>query len=118
MKEKITAYFKTNQHVVITSKALSKKLKLKKKDTEYFKNVLHSLYKEGFLTKSGKRYKLNKSAGRKHIGKLQLVNDQNYGFVVLIDKKMNDVFISEKHLNTDHPDIADPLGGLSIIYIT
>ncbi len=100
MKEKIIAYFKANPHIVITSKALSKKLKLKQKDTEYFKNVLHSLYKESFLTRSGKRYKLNKSAGKKHVGKLQLVNNQNYGFVVLNDKKMNDVFISEKHLNT------------------
>mgnify|MGYP000060267132 CR=1 FL=1 len=100
MKNKIITYFKTNPNLVITSKALSKKLKVKKKDLEYFKSILYSLLKEGFLVKSGKRYKLNNSSGKKQIGTLQLVNDQNYGFVIFKNNNLNDVFISEKHLHT------------------
>lgn len=100
MKNKIKTYFTTNPTVLVSSKALGKNFKIKKQDYEYFKSVLYSLLKEGFLSKNGKRYRLNKDSGKKHVGKLQLVNNQNYGFVVLDNKNLKDIFISEKHLNT------------------
>jgi len=100
MKKKIKIYFSTNPNVVINAKTLGKKLVIKKKDYEYFKSELHALLKEGFINKSGKRYKLSKNTNKKYIGELQLASGQNYGFVILKDKNLKDVFISEKHLNT------------------
>lgn len=100
MKKIIKTFFSTNPNVIINAKILGKKLKVKKKDYEYFKSEMHSLLKEGFLTKSGKRYKLNSITNKKFVGELQLANDQHYGFVILKDKNLSDVFISEKNLNT------------------
>lgn len=100
MKEKIKTFFATNPNTIINAKSLSKKLKVKKNDYEYFKSELHKLYKERFIAKSGKRYKLNKASGKKFIGELQLATGQNYGFVILNDKNMKDIFVSEKHLST------------------
>jgi len=100
MKNKIKTYFSTNPNTAINAKSLSKNLKIKKKDYDFFKSELHALFKDGFLTRSGKRYRLNRNLGKKYTGKLQLVSDQNYGFVILDDNKLDDVFISAKHLNT------------------
>jgi ribonuclease R len=100
MKRKIKIYFSTNPNLAINAKALGKKLKIKKKDYEYFKTELHALLKENFLSRSGKRYQLCKATNKKYVGELQLANGQNYGFVLLKDKNLKDIFISEKHLNT------------------
>ncbi|MCB9218520.1 MAG: ribonuclease R [Ignavibacteriales bacterium] len=100
MKKIIKNYFTTNPNQTINSKTLGKNLRVKKKDYEEFKQIVHSLLKEGFLTKSGKRYRLNRQSNKKFIGELSLVYDQNYGFVIFKDKSKKDVFISEKHLNT------------------
>lgn len=100
MKKKIKAYFSTNPNLAINSKAIGKKLKIKKKDYEYFKSELHALLKEGFIRRSGKRYQLSGIINKKYVGDLQLAHGQNYGFVLLKDKNLNDIFISEKHLNT------------------
>jgi len=100
MKKKMKIFFTTNPNVVLNAKTLGKKLKVKKKEYEIFKEEIYNLLKEGFLSKSGKRYRLNRTTGKKYVGQLQLANGQNYGFVLFNDKKMKDVFISEKHLNT------------------
>ncbi len=100
MKNKIKNYFNTNPNQSINAKTLGKRLKIKKKDYEEFKSTLHFLLKEGFLNKSGKRYKLNRNPKQRLIGQLQLSQNQNYGFVLIKDKNINDIFISEKHLNT------------------
>ncbi|MCB9259474.1 MAG: ribonuclease R [Ignavibacteriales bacterium] len=100
MKKIIKNYFTTNPNQTINSKTLGKNLRIKKKDYEEFKQIVHSLLKEGFLTKSGKRYRLNRQSNKKFVGELSLVYDQNYGFVIFKDKSKKDVFISEKHLNT------------------
>lgn len=100
MKNKIKVYFTTNPNSTINSKSLGKRLKIKKKDYEYFKSELHELTRNGFLVRSGKRYRLNKSNKKKLVGKLQLSADHNYGFVLINDKKIGDVFVPEKHLHT------------------
>ncbi|MCB0742575.1 MAG: ribonuclease R [Ignavibacteriae bacterium] len=100
MKNLIKAFFNTNPNVAINSKTLGSKLKVKKKDYEFFKQELYSLAKENFIKKTGKRYKLNRESKNKLVGQLQLVNGQNYGFVILKDKNQKDVFISEKNLKT------------------
>lgn len=100
MKKQIKIFFSTNPNLAINAKAIGKKLKIKKKDYEFFKSELHALLKEEFLTRSGKRYKLSKATSKKFAGELQLAHGQNYGFVILKDKNLKDVFISEKNLNT------------------
>ena len=58
MKNKLIAFFKRNSGRQFKSKEIARKLNI---DTEHeyssLKALLNSLYKEGFLTKSGKRYK-------------------------------------------------------------
>lgn len=100
MKNKIQTFFQNNPGVAINSKALSKRLQIKNKDYDYFKSILYLLLKENYLEHSGKRYRLKRNNQKKLIGELNLVNGQNYGFVILNNKKLNDIFISEKHLNT------------------
>ncbi len=101
MKKKIKLFFTNNPNLAIKPKALAKKLKIKSlNDYNKFKDILHSLVQEEFLKKNGKRFKLNKESKKKFIGKLQLVPGQNYGFVILDNKNLKDVFISEKHLST------------------
>lgn len=100
MKKKMKMHFTANPNTVINPKTLGKKLRIKKKDYDFFKSDLHSLVKDKFLIKSGKRYKLNKASSKRFIGELQLANNQFFGFVIFKDKNLNDVFISEKHLNT------------------
>ena len=68
MKKKIKIYFSTNPNQVVNTKTLGKKLKIKKKEYEDFKASLHSLLKEGFLDRSGSRYKLNSGTKEKLIG--------------------------------------------------
>ncbi len=100
MKKTIKTFFATNPNLVINAKTLGKKLKIKKKNYDLFKSEIYALYKEGYLSKTGKRYRLNKSTGKKYVGELQILFGQNYGFVILKDKNLNDVFIPEKHLYT------------------
>lgn len=100
MKNLIKEYFTTNPNTVANSKILAKILKIKNKDYEFFKQELNALLKEGILKKSGKRYKMNSEAKKKLVGELQLVNGQNYGFVIFKDKNLSDVYVSEKNLNT------------------
>ncbi len=100
MKKIIKDFFNTNPNTSVNSKTLAKNLKVKKKDYDFFKQELYALSKEGFVKKSGKRYHLNKDSKRKITGELQLVNGQNFGFVILKNKNTQDIFISEKNLNT------------------
>jgi len=100
MKKIIRNFFNSNPNTLINSKTLGKNLKIKKKDYEFFKQELYALSKEGFIKKQGKKYRLNKDSKKKIIGELQLVSNQNFGFVILKDKNTKDIFISEKNLNT------------------
>ncbi len=101
MKKKIKLFFTNNPNLAIKPKALAKKFKIKSLN-EYnkFKEILHTLVKEDFLKKNGKRFKLNRESKKKFIGTLQLINGQNYGFVIPDNKNQKDVFVSEKHLST------------------
>ncbi len=101
MKNKIKSFFKKYSSAKIKTKALAKKLGYTEphKYAE-MKAVLHSLFTEGFLDRSGKRYFLNKVSGGKLIGTLQVINDGNFGFVKLNNKNFNDIFIPERGLGT------------------
>ncbi|NOX17856.1 MAG: ribonuclease R [Chlorobi bacterium] len=101
MKNKIKSFFKKYSGAKIKTKTLAKKLGYTEphKYAE-MKAVLHALFTEGFLDRSGKRYFLNKVSEGKLIGTLQVINDGNFGFVKLNNKNFNDIFIPERGLGT------------------
>lgn len=101
MKNKIIAFFKKNPGRQFKSKDISKKLGIET-EHEYssLKSVLNLLYKEGFLTKSGKRYKYNKVIKSGTTSGVLEVTQGGYGFVVNNDKSENDIFIAARNLGT------------------
>ena len=77
MKKKIISFFKKNPGREFKSKDVAKKLNINS-DHEYssLKSVLYDLYQEKFLTKNGKKYKLNNlPETNKVTGILQIVKD-------------------------------------------
>jgi ribonuclease R len=101
MKKKLIAFFKKNPGRQFKSKEISKRLGV---DTEHeysaLKATLNLLFKEGFLTKSGKRYKYNATVKSGTVTGVLDVTQGGYGFVVLKDKLQNDVFIAARYLGT------------------
>jgi ribonuclease R len=109
MKKEIKAFFKNHPALSLKSKEVAKKLNVK---DEYayaeLKHFLHALTEEGFLTKQGKRYQFNKFDTSKLIGSLQIINGGEFGFVILKDAQIKDIFIAGKNLNTAfHGDIVE-----------
>ncbi len=105
MKKRIKNFFEDNKGVKIKSQDLANNLSIKNSQQySELKSVLYKLYKEGFLTKVGKRYQLSKNNKKglikNIIGKLSIIADQNYGFVTPQNSKMKDVFIAERNLAT------------------
>ena len=99
MKKKIISFFKKNPGREFKSKDVAKKLNINS-DHEYssLKSVLYDLYQEKFLTKNGKKYKLNNlPETNKVTGILQIVNG-GYGFVALKNSRMKDIFIAARNL--------------------
>ncbi len=99
MKNKLIAFFKKNSGRQFKSKEIAKKLNIST-EHEYssLKSLLNSLYKEGFLAKSGKRYKYNAMIKSNTVtGKLE-VKEGGFGFVVLKDKSAGDIFIASRNL--------------------
>ncbi len=101
MKNKVVAFFKKNAGRQFKSKEIAKRLNIKyEHDYSALKSVLSSLYKEGFLNKSGKRYQYNSILKSNTVtGELE-VKEGGYGFVVLKDKSEGDIFIAERNLGT------------------
>jgi ribonuclease R len=101
MKKKIISFFKKNSGTSFKSKEIAKRLKLASEDEIVsLKHFLHQLYEEKFLTKNGKRYKMNHNApSGKIIGELQ-ISPGGFGFVVTKDKKLGDIFIASRNLST------------------
>ena len=101
MKKEIKAYFKNHPSVSIKAVDLAKKLHITE-EYQYaeLKSVLFRLFEEEYLERLGKRYQLRKAAAEKLIGNVQLVNDGDYGFVILKNSSMEDIFVVGKNLNT------------------
>ena len=101
MKNKLIAFFKRNSGRQFKSKEIAKRLNITS-EHEYssLKALLNSLYKEDFLTKSGKRYKYNPMPQSSMItGRLE-VKEGGYGFVILKDKSAGDIFVASRNLGT------------------
>ncbi|MBU2491236.1 MAG: ribonuclease R [Bacteroidetes bacterium] len=107
MKKELKAFFSRNPTSGIKARELAKKLFLQSPN-EYakLKDVLFKLEKEGFLSKNGKRYFLNKANVEGLKGKLEIIKGGSYGFVSLNNQpgknnvKTKDIFIPEKYLST------------------
>jgi len=101
MKKKIIAFFKKNSGTSFKSKEIAKWLTLSAEDEVVsLKHFLHQLYEESFLTKNGKRYKLNQNAySGKITGELK-ISPGGFGFVVPHDKRLEDIFIASRNLAT------------------
>ncbi|MCK7518415.1 MAG: hypothetical protein MZV64_12200 [Ignavibacteriales bacterium] len=101
MKKKIISFFKKNGGTSFKNKEIAKRLKLaSEEELVSLKHFPHQLYEENFLTRNGKRYKLNQNASSgKLIGELK-ISPGGFGFVVPNDKKLGDIFIASRNLST------------------
>lgn len=101
MKNKLKAFFTKNPTSGIKTKQLAQKLNVSQKfEYEKLKSILYQLTSEGFLIRKGKKYLLSPSATTGLTGTLSLMDGGNYGFVVLKDSSMKDIFIPARHLGT------------------
>lgn len=101
MKRKLKSFFKKNPARTFKNKELANRLKISS-DKEYreLKTTVHQLYLEKFLSKSGKRYKLNYIPDTNRIlGQLQ-VNENGFGFVIPKNSNIGDIFIAARNLGT------------------
>jgi ribonuclease R len=101
MKKEIISFFKKNPGKSFKNKDIAKRLQITSvHDYAALKSTLHKLYEENFLTKNGKRFKLNPIPdGNKITGKLE-INQGGFGFVIPDRKEMGDIFIAARNLNT------------------
>ncbi len=104
MKKEVKSFFVKNPTTKIKPRDLAKKLNAREPHNyAKLKDVLFKLTKENFLNRQGKRYYLNRTDSetkKTHIGVVQILDDGNFGFVVLKDSSIDDVFIAERNLET------------------
>jgi ribonuclease R len=101
MKKKIISFFRKNPNSSFKSREVAKRLNLTSEDEVVsLKHFLYQLCEENFLTRSGKRFKLNTNAPAGIIsGELQ-VSPGGFGFVIPKDKNLGDIFIASRNLST------------------
>lgn len=101
MKKEIKSFFKNHPSIKLKSKDLAKKMGIIE-DFAYaeLKHDLHTLFEEGYLEKEGKRFQLKLADSGRLVGRLQIVSQGDYGFVMLKDKDVKDIFIPGKNLGT------------------
>ena len=109
MKNQIKSFFKTNPNRTFKSKEVAKRLKIKSEaDYKSLKSTLHKLAMEKFLSKNGKRYKLNSIPDTNRIVGYFQLNEGGFGFVVPKIKELNDVYISARNSsNAFHGDLVE-----------
>ena len=101
MKKKILAFFKKHSGSSFKAKDIAQKLNIDDEhEYQSLKSFLHKLSEEEILVKIGKRYTFNNIPSSNRIsGKLQITQG-GYGFVVPVNKEMNDIFIAARNLGT------------------
>jgi ribonuclease R len=99
MKKKLISFFKHHPGTAFRSKDIAKKLGIAA-EHEYssLKAALYKLYEEDFLTRSGKRYKLNNIPTTNRVTGVLEINQGGYGFVVVKNSKSGDIFIASRNL--------------------
>lgn len=101
MKKKIIAFFKRNPGNGFKNKDIADKLNITD-DHEYssLKAAVYKLYEENFLTKSGKKYYLNQTPSSNTVTGVLELNQAGYGFVILKNSGLGDIFIAARNLGT------------------
>ncbi|MBI9073144.1 MAG: ribonuclease R [Melioribacteraceae bacterium] len=101
MKNEIIAYFRKHPTAVLKSRQLAGKLGIKKEhEKEKLKHFLFELFKEGVLVKDRKKYSLSRKTTGELTGIINIIDNGSYGFVVLDDSKLQDIFIAERYLGS------------------
>ncbi len=101
MKKKIIALFKSNPGKGFKNKDIAKKLNITT-DHEYssLKAAVFKLFEENFLTRSGKKYYLNQTPSSNVVTGVLELSQAGYGFVVLKNSSLGDIFIAARNLGT------------------
>ena len=109
MEKEIKDYFSKRPGLKLKTKELGKKLNANTPKKYYdLKEALYKLVHDGFLEKSGKRFLQTKDSGRKLIGVFQIAKQGTYGFVILKNSNLQDIFIPEKYFGIAfHGDIVE-----------
>jgi exoribonuclease R len=93
MKKKLVSFFKQNPNRLFKNKEIAKRLRISEgHEYEAMKAVLHKLYEEDFLLRSGKRYKINSVPMSGKITGILQINQGGYGFVIPEKKDAGDIF--------------------------
>lgn len=101
MKRELKAFFNRNRGRAFKPKEIASKLGFNS-EHEYasLKAALYKLESEFFLTRSGKRYQLNKLPLTNLItGRFELSRN-GYGFVIVNDDNSGDVFVAARNIGT------------------
>ncbi len=101
MKKELKSFFKKNPSRAFKAKEIARRLDiLSDHDYAALKSALHKLIEESFLSKEGKKLKLNTiPASNRIIGSLQ-VTSNGYGFVTPESKDIGDLFIAARNIGT------------------
>jgi len=99
MKRKVKAFFKNNPGSSNKPREIARQLYLNEEfEYEALKSVLHQLVEENYIAKSGKRYRLNVVPETNLVTGVLEVNENGFGFVVLKNSKLGDIFIASRNL--------------------
>ncbi|WP_304131594.1 ribonuclease R [Ignavibacterium album] len=101
MKKEIKAFFRKNPGRAYKAKEVARRLNANS-DHQYeaLKSALNKLYEEKFLTRTGKRFKLNQIPSTNKITGILQLTESGYGFVIPDNKKLNDIFVASRNLGT------------------
>lgn len=106
IKEQIFYYFKNNKTATLNAFKLKDELKVERYQEQVFRQSLKELFKSGVLrTNKEKKIYLNKNQ-EYHLGKVY-TNFKGYGFLVIANHEMDDIFIPSSKLNNAlHEDVV------------
>mgnify|MGYP007094913316 FL=1 len=97
MEKEIRKYFSERRGLKLKTKEIAKKLNANTASKySLLKESLYKLMQDGFLEKKGKRFVQVKNSSRKLAGVFQIAKEGTFGFVILKNSDLHDIFIPEK----------------------
>jgi ribonuclease R len=101
MKKELKSFFKKNPTSAFKPKDIARRLDLIS-DHEYaeLKSMLYKLTEDTFLSRSGKRFKLNTIPSSNKLSGTLEINPNGYGFVSPDTKDIGDIFVAARNIST------------------
>lgn len=101
MKKELKSFFKKNPTSAFKPKDIARRFDLTS-DYEYaeLKSMLHKLTEDAFLSRSGKRFKLNSIPSSNKLSGTLIINPNGYGFVSPDTKDIGDIFVAARNIST------------------